>query len=259
MTTKLSVNLNKIALLRNAREGDVPSIKLAARLVLDAGAAGITAHPRPDARHIRPSDVFVLAKLIAQDYPDREFNIEGNPSAGPTRTGYPGFMEIVRQAGPTQATLVPDSDDQLTSDHGWYLPRQADAIRECIAELKDLGIRVSLFMDAGDVSSVHAAAELGADRIEIYTGPFAEAHQQGSDALDRALAQYRATAKAAEDAGLGLNAGHDLSLSNLHTLVDAHPPFEVSIGHALTAEALIHGLPETVRRYLAILESKGTL
>ena len=257
MSTRLSVNLNKIALLRNARDGDIPSIELAARLVLDAGAAGITVHPRPDMRHIRPRDVFVLADLLAKSYPDRELNIEGNPHARASAQGYPGFMEILKQAQPAQATLVPDSDDQLTSDHGWDLPRQGDEIREHISELKRQGIRVSLFMDVQASRRMQAAAEIGADRIEIYTGPFAEAHLKGPQDSERALDAYARAASAAEDAGLGVNAGHDLGLQNLASLVKAHPPLEVSIGHALTAEALVHGLPETVRRYLHILGSSS--
>ena len=253
MTTKLSVNLNKIALLRNARDGDTPSIELAARLVLDAGAAGITVHPRPDMRHVRPRDVFVLADLMAKTYPDREFNIEGNPKAHANVQGYPGFMEIIDQVRPTQATLVPDGDDQLTSDHGWDLPRQGSEIQDDITSLKRQGVRVSLFMDVEPCSALRAAADLGADRIEIYTGPFAAAHLEGSGALGRALQAYASASSAAAAAGLGVNAGHDLSLDNLASLVAAYPPLEVSIGHALTAEALIHGLPETVRRYLHIL------
>ena len=255
MTTNLSVNLNKVALLRNARDGDTPDIEHAARLVLDAGAAGITVHPRPDMRHIRPDDVFCLAELIAKDYPDREFNIEGNPKAHRNADGYPGFMEIIEHAKPTQATLVPDSDEQLTSDHGWDLPRQAGEIREHVGRLKDWGVRVSLFMDVDAHQDIAAASAVGADRIEVYTGPFAAAHQEGTQALKSALEAYVRISKAAETAGLGINAGHDLSLENLTRLVNAFPPLEVSIGHALTAEALQYGLPETVRRYLQILNS----
>ncbi|MCY4278107.1 MAG: pyridoxine 5'-phosphate synthase [Gammaproteobacteria bacterium] len=255
MTTNLSVNLNKVALLRNARVGDTPDIEHAARLVLDAGAAGITVHPRPDMRHVRPDDVFRLAELIAKDYPDREFNIEGNPKAGTDSSSYPGYMEIIKEIRPTQATLVPDSDEQLTSDHGWDLPRQAGEIREHVGRLKDWGVRVSLFMDVGAHQDIAAASAAGADRIEVYTGPFAAAHHEGAQALKSALEAYVCISKAAETAGLGINAGHDLSLDNLTRLVSAFPPLEVSIGHALTAEALQYGLPETVRRYLQILNS----
>ncbi len=255
LRVNLSVNLNKVALLRNARDGDTPNIELAARLVLEAGAAGITAHPRPDMRHIRPDDVFRLADLIAKDYPDRELNIEGNPKADSNREGYPGFMEIIRQVRPTQATLVPDSDEQLTSDHGWELPRQSDEISEHVKRLRDLGVRVSLFMDVDAHHVIEDAAAMGADRIEIYTGPFAAAHQKSARDLEGALQAYQRISRAAEDAGLGVNAGHDLSLENLECLITAYPPLEVSIGHALTAEALQYGLPETVRRYLQILNS----
>ncbi len=256
MTTKLSVNLNKIALLRNARAGEVPSLTDAARRVLDAGAAGITVHPRPDMRHIRPGDVFTLASLLAGEYPDREFNIEGNPKAGANALGYPGFMQILLETCPTQATLVPDSDDQLTSDHGWDLPRQSEEVTEQIALLQGSGTRVSLFMDAAGGQTIREVARVGADRVEIYTGPYAEAHRERSnkpEQFERALAAYASTARATEQNGLGINAGHDLNLDNLPDLVMAHAPLEVSIGHALTADALVYGLSETVRRYMAAL------
>ena len=256
MTTKLSVNLNKIALLRNARAGEVPSLTDAARRVLDAGAAGITVHPRPDMRHIRPEDVFTLASLLAGEYPDREFNIEGNPKAGPNTLGYPGFMEILLETRPTQAPLVPDSDDQLTSDHGWDLPRQSIEIAEQIALLQASGTRVSLFMDAAGGDAMPEVTKIGADRIEIYTGPYAETHLDRSKSPERfeqELEAYSITAKAAEENGLGVNAGHDLNLDNLPDLVMAHAPLEVSIGHAFTADALVYGLSETVRRYMAVL------
>lgn len=256
MTTKLSVNLNKIALLRNARAGEVPSLTDAARRVLDAGAAGITVHPRPDMRHIRPRDVFTLASLLSDEYPDREFNIEGNPKAGPNTLGYPSFMQILLESRPTQATLVPDSDDQLTSDHGWDLPRQSEEISKQIAVLQSSGTRVSLFMDASGAATMPEVARIGATRVEIYTGPYAEAHQHrmtNPEAFGRELAAYAATASAAEACGLGVNAGHDLNLENLVDLVTAYAPLEVSIGHAFTADALVYGLSETVRRYVAVL------
>ena len=257
LTTKLSVNLNKIALLRNARAGEVPSLTDAARRVLDAGAAGITVHPRPDLRHIRPRDVSTLAALIAKEYPDREFNIEGNPGAGANALGYPGFMEILLETRPTQATLVPDSEDQLTSDHGWDLPRQCEEIAEQVTRLRASGTRVSLFMDATGGETMSEVARIGAERIEIYTGPYAEAHQGRSnepERFDRELGAYVTTAKAAQENGLGVNAGHDLNLDNLSDLVMAHAPLEVSIGHAFTADALVYGLAETVRRYMAVLK-----
>lgn len=257
MTTKLSVNLNKIALLRNARAGEVPSLTDAARRVLDAGAAGITVHPRPDMRHIRPADVVALARLLADEYPDRELNVEGNPQAGPNALGYPGFMQILIETRPTQATLVPDSEDQLTSDHGWDLPLQSEEVAPQIASLQAGGTRVSLFMDAAGGDAMPEVTRVGADRIEIYTGPYAEAHQERlntPERFEREREAFASTAKAAQANGLGVNAGHDLNLDNLPDLIIAHAPLEVSIGHALTADALIHGLSETVRRYLALLK-----
>lgn len=257
MTTRLSVNLNKIALLRNARTGQIPSLADAARRVLDAGAAGITVHPRPDLRHVRPADVHMLAELLEREYPHREFNIEGNPSAGANSHGYPGFMPLVLAIRPTQATLVPDSEDQPTSDHGWDLPRQSSDIQSQVSRLKVQGTRVSLFMDSENSAAIREAARLGADRIELYTGPFAEAFEHRKDNPESLFTQVRTYSSAAHtalSAGLGVNAGHDLNLHNLATLLNAHQPLEVSIGHAFTADALIYGLDETVRRYTAILD-----
>ena len=257
MTTSLSVNLNKIALLRNARAGQIPSLADAARRVLDAGAAGITVHPRPDMRHIRPSDVYLLAQLLENEYPDRELNIEGNPAAGPNSEGYPGFMQLVIETRPAQATLVPDSEDQLTSDHGWDLPLQTGEIAAHIKVIRDSGTRVSLFMDARSLDAIEETARLGAQRIEIYTGPFAEAFEHDTECpevLARETQAYVLAANAATELGVGINAGHDLNLDNLDTLVAAFEPLEVSIGHAFTADALVYGLRETVRRYIAILD-----
>lgn len=246
--TVLSVNVNKIAVLRNARGGDAPSVLRAARVCLDAGAHGITVHPRPDARHIRSDDVFVLAEL-ARAY-GVEFNLEGNPFA-PPRAGYPGFLALCEQARPAQATLVPDGDGQITSDHGFDFDADAEALRPHVAALKALGCRVSLFADAG--SGAARAAEIGADRIELYTGPFADGFARGDAALAvRACAE---TARQAQAAGLGVNAGHDLSQHNLAAFLAAVPDvLEVSIGHALIDEALYAGLDATVRAYLAILD-----
>lgn len=257
MTTCLSVNLNKIALLRNARTGQIPSLADTARRVLDAGAAGITVHPRPDMRHIRPSDVHMLAELLDKHYPDKEFNIEGNPCAPAHADGYPGFMPLVLAVRPTQATLVPDTQDQLTSDHGWALPAQSNDIESAVLQLKAQGTRVSLFMDAGNLGAVKEAARMEIDRIEVYTGPFAEAFERRKDdpqSLTTQVRAYSEIARAAERAAIGVNAGHDLNLHNLGTLLAAHQPLEVSIGHAFTAEALVYGLRETVRRYTAILD-----
>ena len=245
--TRLSVNLNKIAVLRNSRGGQSPDILQAARVCLDAGAHGLTVHPRPDARHVRADDVFALAALAQAR--GVEFNLEGNPFA-PPRPGYPGFHALCEQARPAQATLVPDDDGQLTSDHGFDFVRDAGALAPQVERLKALGCRVSLFADAG--SAVERAAAIGADRIEIYTGPYADAHGTGGAAGPLRLCAE--TARRAQGAGLGVNAGHDLSQTNLGAFLDAVPAvLEVSIGHALIGEALYDGLAVTVARYLAIL------
>lgn len=236
--TSLSVNLNKIALMRNSRNSGIPSVTRAAMICVDAGADGITVHPRPDERHIRRSDVYDLKEMLSV-----EFNIEGNPLE-------PKFLDLVREVRPTQCTLVPDARDQLTSDHGWDLQTQSETLRGLIADLKSLGIRVSLFLDA-DPSQMALAKVVGADRIELYTGPYAEEFHSGDGAA--ALARYAAAARAALDAGLGVNAGHDLNLDNLGPFLEHVPGvLEVSIGHALIADALELGLAETVRRYRAI-------
>ena len=245
--TVLSVNVNKIAVLRNSRGGEAPDVVRAARACLDAGAHGITVHPRPDARHIRHDDVLALAALCRER--GVEFNLEGNPFA-PPRPGYPGFLALCEQARPAQATLVPDGDVQLTSDHGFDFERDGDGLRPLVASLHDFGCRVSLFADAG--CDVEAAAETGADRIELYTGPFAQAFAAGS--AQAALAGCADTSRRALAAGLGVNAGHDLSQANLGAFLAAVPGVaEVSIGHALVDEALYAGLDATVRAYLRIL------
>ena len=248
MTTKLSVNVNKIAVLRNSRGGSEPDVVRAARACLDAGAHGITVHPRPDARHIRADDVLALAELT-REYAV-EFNLEGNPFA-PPRPGYPGFTALCAEARPAQATLVPDGDGQLTSDHGFDFSGDDGALQAHITALKGLGCRVSLFVDAGE-RLIERAAVVGADRIELYTGPYAEAHVAGD--ARAALARCIDTARRAQAVGLGVTAGHDLSQANLAAFVDGVAGvLEVSIGHALVAEALYAGLEATVRRYVAIL------
>lgn len=237
---KLSVNLNKIALLRNTRALGIPSITRAARIAIAAGADGITIHPRPDGRHIRTDDVAELAELLKVT-PSIEFNIEGNP--------FHNLLEFVRAVRPHQCTLVPDESGQFTSDHGWDLGKDATRLTPIVDELKSLGIRVSLFMDPLP-AAMHMARALGADRIELYTEPYAEAF--GTTTQAKVLNQYVATATAAQLAGLGINAGHDLNLDNLPAFVHAIPGLqEVSIGHALVADALEFGLAETVKRYRA--------
>ncbi len=252
--TVLSVNVNKIAVLRNSRGGRDPDVVAAARACLDAGAHGITVHPRPDARHIRADDVYALAELT-RAY-GVEFNLEGNPFA-PPRPGYPGFIALCAAVRPAQATLVPDGDGQLTSDHGFDFASDRDPLRARVAELKALGCRVSVFADASDAPDTAAAAmnsavESGADRIELYTGPYAEAHAAGH--AERAFPAFAATALAAQRVGMGVNAGHDLSQANLGAFLRAVPNVhEVSIGHALIGEALYAGLDATVKAYMAIL------
>lgn len=246
--TVLSVNVNKVAVLRNSRGGAEPSVLLAAETVMEAGAGGITVHPRPDLRHIRPADVIALAALARGRV---EFNIEGNPFA-PARGDYPGLLALVQAARPQQVTLVPDGDGQLTSDHGFDLRRDEAALRPLVAAFKALGARVSLFIDPGAEALVLAAA-VGADRIELYTGPYAEAFAAGNATAARAACA--ATAMQARQLGLGVNAGHDLSQANLGAFLVGVPDVaEVSIGHALIGEALYAGLADTVAAYLRILK-----
>ncbi|WP_305804763.1 pyridoxine 5'-phosphate synthase [Stenotrophomonas sp. YIM B06876] len=246
--TRLSVNVNKIAVLRNSRGGQDPDVLQAAATCLRAGAHGITVHPRPDRRHIHAEDVLALSTLTQQH--GVEFNIEGNPFA-PPRPGYPGLLPLCAQTRPAQATLVPDTDGQLTSDHGFDFTRDGARLRPLIAELTSYGCRVSLFVDAGNPALEEAAA-LGADRIELYTGPYAEAHLRGQP--QAALALFAGAARRAQAAGLGVNAGHDLSHANLGQFLATVPAvLEVSIGHALISEALYAGLEATVAAYLAVI------
>ena len=244
MKTALSVNVNKVALLRNSRANGLPSVLHACTLALQAGAQGITIHPRPDERHIRRSDVGDIAQLM-QAWPGREFNIEGNPLHN--------LMDIVRAVRPHQATFVPDSMEQSTSDHGWDLAAQGEVLRPLIAECRALGVRVSLFMDA-DASAMAAAKTLGADRVELYTESWATACGQANEAA--VLGAFQAAARAAAAAGLGVNAGHDLNLHNLAAFAAAIPELdEVSIGHALIADALEQGMAAAVAAYLNCLKS----
>ena len=243
--TRLSVNVNKVALLRNSRPLDIPSVEHVARLALDAGAHGITVHPRPDARHIRGDDVGILLKLVR--HRGVEFNIEGNP--------FHQLMDVVRSARPDQCTLVPDDAGAATSDHGWDLGRDGARLRPVITELKAMGVRVSLFMDA-DEQAMAAAREIGADRIELYTEPYARAF--GTLAQEAVLRQYSEAAGAATRSGLGVNAGHDLNRENLPLFLRTVPGvLEVSIGHALVADALEFGMAKTVSLYLEAMHTGG--
>jgi pyridoxine 5-phosphate synthase len=244
----LSVNLNKIALIRNSRDTTNPSVTEHARMCIAAGADGITVHPRPDQRHIRASDCFELAAMLTV-----EFNIEGNPMAGPRRSDragvgdYPGFMQLVREIRPAQCTLVPDSDSQLTSDHGFDLKRDGDKVAPLVAELRALGIRTSLFMDP-DPEQIRLAAGVGADRIELYTESYARAFRDNKN-LEAIFRQFVVAAETAAEEGLGLNAGHDLDLDNLPRFATVPGLLEVSIGHALTVDAIRMGLANAVAAY----------
>jgi pyridoxine 5-phosphate synthase len=247
MPCKLSVNVNAIAYLRNRRHVPWPSLEGLGRLALAAGAAGLTVHPRPDERHIRAADVPVLRRLIASEFPAAEFNLEGYPDER--------FLKLVEANHPHQVTLVPDDPAQGTSDHGWDIPGNAARLREVIARLHGGGIRVSLFVDP-DPALPALAATVGADRVEIYTGPYGGALDPKDAA--RELARVVATGKAAAAAGVGLNAGHDLTRANLPPVVEALPNLaEVSIGHAIIADALTYGLAETVRLFREAIGDGG--
>jgi pyridoxine 5-phosphate synthase len=237
--TKLSVNVNKVATLRNQRpQLNIPDVARAAKLCLDAGADGITVHPRPDHRHIRPDDVLEIADLVKK-YPKAEFNIEGNP--------FIEFMHFIERVKPTQATLVPDTPGQATSDHGWDVQASAERLLPVIRRIKEFGVRVSLFMDANP-QHMELAKALGADRIELYTEPYAAAFARGDK---NAAEPFAVAARRAFEVGLDVNAGHDLSLENLPPFLKTVPRvLEVSIGHALIGDAVEFGLPETVRKYL---------
>jgi len=251
----LSVNLNKIAALRNTRGGSIPDVLQAARTVLKAGADGITVHPRPDQRHITPKDVHAIAAFLRDKHPAVEFNIEGNPVPGPRANGYPGMDALIESARPAQATLVPDGDNQLTSDHGFDLLGDNGPLIDRIQRYRALGARVSLFMDT-DLGAIERAKSVGADRIELYTGPFADAvaaHGVDSAEARTSFAAYAKAATFAQQIGLGVNAGHDLNLVNLPLLATIDAIVEVSIGHALIADALYLGLEPTIAAYLRAL------
>jgi len=242
--TALSVNLNKIALVRNTRKLGIPSVTKFAAISLEAGADGITVHPRPDGRHVRGEDVHELAALLAR-WPAAEFNIEGNP--------FHQLMGYVQQVRPQQCTFVPDESGAFTSDHGWDLSREGAKLRPVIDQARSLGVRVSLFMDP-EPAAMTLARDLGADRVELYTEPYALAY--GTGAQGAMLARYRAAAEAAQAVGLGVNAGHDLNRNNLPPFLTAVPGvLEVSIGHALTADALEFGMAAAVGLYVAAIRS----
>ncbi|MDP3166372.1 MAG: pyridoxine 5'-phosphate synthase [Hydrogenophaga sp.] len=246
LRTALSVNLNKVALVRNTRHLGIPSVTRAATLCLQAGARGITVHPRPDERHIRAHDVHDLAKLL-KAWPDREYNIEGNP--------FHNLMGFVREVRPQQVTFVPDSEGQFTSDHGWSFPADAERLRPLIDECRALGVRVSLFMDA-DPHQMAGAKAVGADRVELYTEPYAAAWHTAQRAEQ--LERFRGAAQAALDAGLGVNAGHDLNRENLTAFLRTVPGVsEVSIGHALMADALELGYAATIADYNRCIAEAG--
>lgn len=250
----LSVNLNKVALLRNSRTGTTPSVVTAAETVIAAGCHGITLHPRPDQRHVRPQDIMDIHGLLKSNT-DIEFNIEGNPFAGTSDNGYPGFDALIDATAPTQTTLVPDDDSQLTSDHGWDLSGDNARLIESIKKYQATGSRVCLFMDP-DLEQISAAQACGADRIELYTGPFADCVLNHGLEDATSLASFSLYLKAAQHAnklGLGVNAGHDLNVFNLSLFCQIEELAEVSIGHALINQALYDGLSDTVHKFLAAL------
>ncbi|MGK0500317.1 MAG: pyridoxine 5-phosphate synthase [Oceanicoccus sp.] len=251
--TDLSVNLNKIALIRNSRNTEYPSVISHAQTCIDAGADGITVHPRPDQRHIRVDDCFALAASLADQPRGIEFNIEGNPFAAAMKSDrngvsdYPGFIPLVKEIRPAQCTLVPDNNSQLTSDHGFDLNESGDALAPIIAQLQALNIRVSLFMDP-DPSQIALAKQIGADRIELYTGPYAEAFLSSNN-LDSVFQTFFQAAEAATEFGIGINAGHDLNLNNLTRFATLPQLLEVSIGHAMIVDAIDMGLANAVKAY----------
>lgn len=243
MPTQLSVNLNAVAMLRNRRDLPWPSVTGLGRIALEAGAHGLTVHPRPDERHIRFSDLPAIRALIDDEFPDAEFNIEGYPSED--------FLRLVEEHQPNQVTLVPDDPSQATSDHGWDFWKNHDLLKPIVARLKNGGMRVSLFADGdADARQIELAAMTGAARIELYTGPYGATHDDEAAAAREVEALGR-TAELAGENGLGINAGHDLTVANLPPLVARIPGLaEVSIGHGLTADALEFGMAGSVKRFL---------
>ncbi len=249
MTAKLSVNLNAVAMLRNRRDLPWPSVTGIGRVALEAGAAGLTVHPRPDQRHIRFSDLGDLRALIDDEFPHAEFNIEGFPSDA--------FLDLVEKHEPEQVTLVPDDPMQSTSDHGWDFVLKADYLAPIVKRLKARGMRVSLFADP-DPLGYEIAKGIGADRVELYTGPYGATYDD-SAASARELERLGKAADAARALGLAVNAGHDLTVENIPALAKRVPDLqEVSIGHGLTADALVHGMPATVKRFMAALAGEAS-
>jgi pyridoxine 5-phosphate synthase len=261
--TALSVNLNKIALLRNSREGNNPSVLDFARMAIDNGADGLTVHPRPDQRHIRVSDVYELSTFVRSlkninriNKLEIEFNIEGNPFApaiisensSKSIADYPGLLTLIENTRPQQATLVPDTNEQLTSDHGFDLEKDGERLAPFIQKIKSWGVRCCLFMDP-DLKQIKLAQELGVDRIELYTGPYAASYALSADDVKVSLDQYRQASEYAVKLGLGVNAGHDLNLDNLAPFLAIGNIAEVSIGHALTIDALLNGYKRTILDY----------
>ena len=245
--TKLSVNINKIALIRNSRKGNNPSLEFFSKKIIEAGAHGITVHPRPDQRHIRADDLSDLIEITEKL--GVEFNIEGNPFE--ERLGdYPGFLNLIDAIKPAQCTLVPDDSNQLTSDHGWNIHAEHSQLVDVLQFLKKNNIRSSIFIDP-DKSQLDAAKDIGVDRVEIYTGPFAEAYKKNDENM---LNIYKEAVEYGNEIELELNAGHDLNLENLSTLLSYGDIKEISIGHALISESLIYGIENTVQNYIKLIQ-----
>lgn len=241
--TKLSVNLNKIALLRNSRDSDYPKLLDFANLSIKAGVHGLTIHPRPDQRHARYADVYDLSALVAK-HTDIELNIEGNPTDK--------FLQVVLETKPTQCTLVPDDPHQLTSDHGWDVNKHGERLREIVSQLRLAGIRSSIFLDP-DLAQVKQVRETGTDRIELYTESYARAFDRDNEEI--IFKQFYEAARLARQLDIGVNAGHDLNQKNLSKFLTIPDILEVSIGHALTVESLLSGFAQTIKNYLAIMQT----
>ncbi len=244
----LSVNVNKVATLRNSRGGSQPSVLRAVDVCLHAGVAGVTVHPRADQRHVTPADIRDIARRLKARGPGVELNIEGDPR--------PDLLELVREVRPDQCTLVPVAPGEVTSQAGWDAGAETNVLADAVSDLKGRGIRVSVFVDA-TLDAVRMAAAIGADRVELYTEPFARAFERGKDEAYRSFSTYVAAAEAAHALGLGVNAGHDLDLDNLTIFRDLPYLAEVSIGHALISRALFAGLDTVVRQYLAALAGEA--